>query len=103
MLTKTKFASVFGALVLGVTAFASTGEARSPYDYWDRGWEVPVGYGPVSYAPIGYASYFAQTRHGPRVCQGVAEYTDWGFWTGRFLIDLSGETVRPSSETFLSN
>jgi hypothetical protein len=65
MLTKTKLAAAFGALVIGVTAFASTGEARSAYYNW--GWGFPVGYGLVSYAPIGYASYVVYTRHGPRV------------------------------------
>jgi hypothetical protein len=80
MLTKTKLAAAFGALVIGVTAFASTGEARSAYYNW--GWGFPVGYGLVSYAPIGYASYVVHTRHGPRVCQRFAEYTDWGFYVG---------------------
>jgi hypothetical protein len=82
MLTKTKFAAAFAALALGVTAFASTSEARSPYYYWDWGRGVPVGYAPAGYAPVGYASYVAQTRHGPRVCHRFAEYTDWGFYVG---------------------
>jgi hypothetical protein len=92
MFTKTKIAAGLAALAIGVTAFASTGQARSPYYYWDWGWGVPVGYAPVGYAPVGYApvgyapvgyaSYVVQTRHGPRVCHRLAEYTDWGFYVG---------------------
>ena len=36
--------------------------------------------------PVGYASYVVNTRHGPRVCHWLAEYTDWGFYVGDNLI-----------------
>jgi hypothetical protein len=85
MFTKTKFAAAFAALTLGVTAFASTSEARSPYYYWNWGWGAPVGYAPVGYAPGGFG-YVVQTRHGPRVCHKLAEYTDWGFYVGDNLV-----------------
>jgi len=85
MFTKTKFAAAFAALTLGVTAFASTSEARSPYYYWNWGWGASVGYAPIVYTPMGYG-YVVQTRHGPRVCHKLAEYTDWGFYVGDNLV-----------------
>jgi hypothetical protein len=85
MLTKTKFAAGLAALAIGVTAFATTSNAQSPYYYWNWGWAAPVGYAPVGYTPMGYG-YVAQTRHGPRLCHRLAEYTDWGFYVGDNLV-----------------
>jgi hypothetical protein len=85
MSTKTKFAAGLAALAIGVTAFATTSNAQSPYYYWNWGWGTPVGYAPVGYAPVGYG-YVVQTRHGPRVCHRLAEYTDWGFYVGDNLV-----------------
>ena len=85
MLTKTKFAAGLAALAIGVTAFATTSKAQSPYYYWNWGWGAPVGYAPVGYAPVGYG-YVVQTRHGPRVCHKLAEYTDLGFYVGDNLV-----------------
>ena len=81
MFTKTKAAAALAALAIGVTAFATTSKAQSPYYYWNWGWGAPVGY-----APVGYGSYVVQTRHGPRVCHRLAEYTDWGFYVGDNLV-----------------
>jgi type IV secretory pathway protease TraF len=68
MLTKTKFAAGLAALAIGVTAFATTSKAQSPYYYWNWGWGAPVGYAPVGYAPVGYG-YVVQTRRPTRVPQ----------------------------------
>ena len=74
MLTKIKLAAVaVAALAAGTIAFASAGEARSPYRYWDWGF------------PVGYASYVVPTRHGHRVCRAFSEYTDWGFYVGNSI------------------
>jgi hypothetical protein len=86
MLTKTKTAAALATLAIGVTAFASTSNAQSPYYYWNWGWGVPAGYAAVGYSPVGYAAYVVQTRHGPRVCHRLAEYTDWGFYVGDNLV-----------------
>lgn len=86
MLTKIKTAAALATLAIGVTAFASTSKAQSPYYYWNWGWGVPAGYAAVGYSPVGYAAYVVQTRHGPRVCHRLAEYTDWGFYVGDNLV-----------------
>ncbi len=85
MLIKTKFAAGLAVLAIGVTAFATTSKAQSPYHYWNWGWAAPVGYAPVGYGPVGFG-YVVQTRHGPRVCHRLAEYTDWGFYVGDNLV-----------------
>jgi hypothetical protein len=76
MLTKTKLAAAgFAALAIGMTAFASAGEARTGYYYW--GWG----------APVSYASYVVpKGRHGVRVCRWFADYDNWGFYEGNNLV-----------------
>src|SRR3974377_2423584 len=83
MLTKTKIAAGGAARAHRGPPLPLASEGRAPpHLLWFGGGGVPVGYAPGGYAPIGYASYVVQTRHGPRVCHRLAEYTDWGFYVG---------------------
>ena len=74
MFSKTKLLAACTAVAIGLTAFASAGEARTYY-YW--GWQT---------APVGYVSYVANPRDRLRVCYWAAEYTDWGVYVGNSYV-----------------
>jgi hypothetical protein len=72
---KTKVLAASAAVAIGLTAFASTGEARTYYYYW--GWQA---------VPVGYVSSVASPRDRLRVCYWAAEYTDWGVYVGNSYV-----------------
>lgn len=74
MFNKTKLLAACAAVAIGLTAFASAGEARTYY-YW--GWQA---------VPVGYVSYVANPRDRLRVCYWAAEYTDWGVYVGNSYV-----------------
>jgi hypothetical protein len=76
MFSKTKLLAACTAVAIGLTAFASAGEARTFY-YWGWGWQT---------IPVGYVSYVANPRDRLRVCYWAAEYTDWGVYVGNSYV-----------------
>jgi hypothetical protein len=76
MLSKTKVFIAGAALAIGLTAFASAGEARTYY-YWGWGWQA---------VPVGDAAYVARPRDRLRVCYWAAEYADWGVYVGNSYV-----------------
>ena len=75
MFSKAKLLAACAALAIGLTTFASAGQARTYY--WGWGWQA---------APVGYASFVANPRDRLRVCYWAAEYSDWGVYVGNSYV-----------------